>query len=180
MLDVRQAGLTADPMQALHRTVRYEVTISDDLRALVAGSRLRGPGAPRRNRSAVGAQTRRYKLRRDGLRPVIFEGLEVFRLSVHGPGQPHPLDDCTNGHATLSIYSASDVGCIAHWVLVPPPWLPARPVYRTTPTASAADIVDLLRGSVPDLGLMPEARSALRRVCDDLVSAVRQFLKPAA
>lgn len=187
--------------------VTYEVSVSEDLQALLGG---RAPFASasvnptgidqcrphRASETTLFASTkvepRPMRLRRDGSRPVCFEGLEVFRICV---GETEEQADGKAGHMgrqSFAVFLSRGEACIGQLSVVPPATLPARPLYRARPVRNAEDIRALVQEGRPEmvlldrppstgfLGIQVDALARLHCQSDQLMAATSELVRDAA
>lgn len=154
-------------MQASPHDIHYDVTISEDLRAMMrarrssarsqAGSRS-GP-CP----SELGPRSNvfsRRRLRVDGRRPIDLMACEILTLRVgddedgrsQGPG---PNEGCQR----VTIFATDDGRCLAYVAAVPPSGLPARPVHRLRSMRTSGDVRAMVRECQADLVLCPAVQA---------------------
>ncbi|MEL6644571.1 MAG: hypothetical protein AAFQ79_11585 [Pseudomonadota bacterium] len=174
-------------MEALDLPANYEVSISDELRAIAGRFRRAAPrpGGPAIQLPQAGA--RRYTLRRDGHRPMIVVGFEVLRLLVDVSGNGTSAREGA-GEVCLAVYGLSDGACVAHVAAIPPAGVPGRPIFQARAVSTAADILCLLDETGPARCWLnpvgPDTRaaplSAFMRLGEDLFRAIQPFLKHAA
>lgn len=162
----------------------YEVTISDDLKAIlrpdtsVEEATLPTQSAPIEEVSEDVHGHRSVKLRRDGARPVWFKGTQVLKLEVDER-------ELGQGRQVLTVYSQQNGQIVAQVVVEPPEDLPARPVYSVSPIASAGDLRALIDHGTPENVLIPSAETyadgpafgALFRQNQQLSEVIAPFLR---
>lgn len=130
----------------------HEATVSPELAHLLAevgrrvgrrqsaadaepAPRPRTPPAVRRE-----APWRSFLLRRDGARPVRIEALLIHRTEVR----------VGEGGSMLRIFATSDGRALAQISYLPPPRIPARPVFRVAPILDADDLQRFIDGEGPE------------------------------
>ena len=136
-----------------HNTVAYDVTISEELRALY---RVRGAlaklerGREERKPSPVNKPKRgvfeRRRLRRDGQRPLTISVSELLTLRVDECSPAEASDGLHDGgYQTLSVYLKEDGTCLAQVCVEPPPGAAARPAYRLVEMRETSDLTLAVR-----------------------------------
>lgn len=108
---------------------QIEVTISPVLRRLLADSRelsvadcpapVSPPIAP-----VVQARWQRVRLRRDGLRPLVFDGVPVFTVALR------TATELGEAEQSIRLFCTETGDVVAEIAVMPPPEMPARPVHR--------------------------------------------------
>jgi hypothetical protein len=179
LLAVRQAGVTDDAASGAERVMderEYTVQIDPALRALwrarregradrptefpAAAHAVAAPApdpalAPRAERD----DRRRIVLRRDGARPLVFDGLPLIGAACDDPD--------SGARFELAVYVAEPDMAVAQLAMRAPEDGPARDVHHVEPVAAAADLDRLLDGFDPAaalpcaLGLSPELEAAV-------------------
>ncbi len=151
----REHTVLIDPaMRALWRARRGGGTIGETPRAPVPDAPATGPAGS----AARAGDRRRIVLRRDGARPVAFDGLELLGAFWDDPD--------SGARFALSVYVAEPETAVAQLVMLAPADGPARDLHRVATVAQPADLDRLLDGfdaadALPcALGLSPALEAA--------------------
>lgn len=139
-------------MPALGQNIDYEVTISEDLRALLRARRS-SETKPSRCGERAGPPTgepgrgvfSRLRLRIDGSRPARIRASEILALCVGGQGNGNTMPCQDSGWQRLSILMTEDGRCMAHLVAEPPAGTPARPVHRLRQVRRSDDVTAMVK-----------------------------------
>lgn len=139
--------------------VAYEVTVSDELRALwrARGSSLPDPSYPKqrpvRRRGGGGAPVFvPRRLRNDGSRPVKVTASEILVVNCESDGESTGDFAAHNaGLQSISILLTENGECLAQMVASAPRGVPARPVFRVRELRSPRDMTDFIRTCHADL-----------------------------
>lgn len=182
-------------MNSRRSEVAYEVTISEELRALrrVRNSpvaRLGDSGETERSDHAS-AQHDIFlprRLRRDGRRPVTVSASELLRVEVCGNrGDPSRTGGERTGFQAVSLFLTEDGTCLAQVCVEPSEGALARPSYRLADMRDAADVLAIVKACQSDtrvhasaLRLRPGENPAPgpdKALSNELVEALAPFLE---
>ena len=176
--------------------VRYEVSVSETFKALwrgrdtaaptqtvppVAEAAVAEPAIVRPRRRPKGF--RPLRLRREGARPLRFEGVELCHIEAGRHAMDGAEDAAADGdgYQRCTLYLTTQRACFAHLVVLPPAALAARPVYRASHVQDRADLLALLAEARPETILLAPAPSGtapayLRDAFDRLVAQSDQLV----
>ncbi len=153
-------------MQVRQREIAYEVTVSEELRALVRARSSRGQDLPASEGLLASHEPwvsspeparvfSAVKLRADGRRPLrLLAGELLHCTDTVQTDAPAGISEPRSGNS-VKLFLTRDGKCVAHFVSEPPEGSALRPVYRSHTVHSAGDLMAMLRNCRPMAGGCP-------------------------